>query len=97
MVGEEEGQPEEQGVVGELEEAECDGVRCHGGDSESLGGTNGGEIQKRDGESKIVLFRLKEDIQSVFVYDRRVQVLDMIDAQKPRIGYNIKNEDIANF
>lgn len=38
MAGEEERQPEEQGVVGELEEAEGDGVRSHGGDSESLTG-----------------------------------------------------------
>lgn len=38
MAGEEERQPEEQGVVGELEEAEGDGVRSHGGDGESLDG-----------------------------------------------------------
>lgn len=39
MAGEEERQPEEQSVIGELEEAEGDGVRSHGRDSESLNGT----------------------------------------------------------
>lgn len=46
MAGEEERQPEEQGVIGELEEPEGDGVRSHGGDSESLNGTVVGGKQK---------------------------------------------------
>lgn len=46
MAGEEERQPEEQGVIGELEEAEGDGVRSHGGDGESLNGTVAGGKQK---------------------------------------------------
>lgn len=52
VAGEEERQPEEQGVVGELEEAEGDGIRSHGGDGERLkgpveGGRGGGEREGR--------------------------------------------------
>lgn len=61
VAGEEERQPEEEGVVGELEEAEGDGVRSHGRDSESLNGTVvRGKTKERDGEIHIAICRLKK-------------------------------------
>lgn len=75
MAGEEERQPEEQGVIGELEEAEGDGVRSHGGDSESLNGRKavvGGNQKGGMVKSKSLFFASKkeENIRSVYVYDR---------------------------